>query len=92
MMSGLYLVTGGTGKTGRRVAERLRAHDVAVRAVSRSTNPGFGWTDESGWDAVLDGVHALYLARPRAFGPRPRSRNGPRRPVSGESCCSPRAA
>jgi len=40
----------------------LRARGVAVRAVSRSTNPALDWTDEASWDAVLDGVDALYLA------------------------------
>ena len=37
------LVVGGNGKTGRRVAERLRAMGRAVRAVSRSTTPAFDW-------------------------------------------------
>ncbi len=58
-MSDLVLVTDGTGKTGRRVAAQLRARWVAVRAVSRSTNPALDWTDEASWDAVLDGVDAL---------------------------------
>ena len=61
-MAGLHLVTGATGVTGRRVAEHLRARGVAVRSASRSTSPGFDWADESSWDAVLDGVHAVYLA------------------------------
>lgn len=61
-MSNRFLVTGGTGKTGRRVAERLRDRGVAVRAVSRSTNPALDWTEEGSWDAVLDGADALYLA------------------------------
>jgi len=61
-MSNVFLVTGGTGKTGKRVAERLRARGVSVRAVSRSTQPALDWTDEAGWDVVLDGVYALYLA------------------------------
>lgn len=62
MTSGLVLVTGGTGKTGRRVAEQLEARGVEVRAASRSTSPSFDWTDEGSWDAVLEGVHDLYLA------------------------------
>lgn len=33
--SGLTLVTGGTGKTGRRVADRLRAMNRPVRIGSR---------------------------------------------------------
>ena len=92
MARNLFLVTGGTGKTGRRVAERLRAGGVAVRAVSRSTDPALDWTDEGGWDAILDGVDALYLAPAEAAWPRLASRNGPRTPASGGSCCSPPAA
>lgn len=59
--SGPVLVTGGTGKTGRRVAERLRARGVPVRTASRSTTPALDWADEAGWDAVLDGVDAVYV-------------------------------
>ena len=50
-----FLVVGGTGKTGRRVAERLRARAHSVRAVSRSTEPPFDWSDETTWGPVLDG-------------------------------------
>ena len=39
---GLTLVLGGTGKTGRRVAERLTAKGHAVRIGSRSAVPSFG--------------------------------------------------
>jgi uncharacterized protein YbjT (DUF2867 family) len=56
-----FLIVGGTGKTGRRVAERLRAQGLAVRAVSRSTEPSFDWSDEATWGPVLDGVGAAYL-------------------------------
>lgn len=57
----LVLVLGGTGKTGRRVAERLKARGVATRIASRSTTPAFDWQDPSGWDAALEGVTAAYL-------------------------------
>ncbi|MBE1536059.1 NAD(P)H-binding protein [Actinomadura algeriensis] len=60
--TGLTLVLGGTGKTGRRVVERLEAMDVPVRMGSRSADPAFDWTDESGWPRVLRGVDAVYLA------------------------------
>lgn len=55
------LVVGGTGKTGRRVAERLAARGVPVRIGSRSANPAFDWEDPSGWPAALDGVGAAYI-------------------------------
>jgi uncharacterized protein YbjT (DUF2867 family) len=57
-----FLILGGTGKTGRRVADRLRARGLAVRAVSRSTEPPFDWFDETTWGPVLDGeIEAAYL-------------------------------
>ncbi|WP_026911732.1 NAD(P)H-binding protein [Patulibacter minatonensis] len=56
------LVLGATGKTGRRVADRLRARGVDVRAGSRSASPAFDWDDASTWPAVLDGVRAVYVA------------------------------
>ena len=56
------LVTGGTGKTGRRVAERLQARGVPVRIGSRAGTPAFDWTDEASWAPALSGVEAAYLA------------------------------
>lgn len=60
--SGLTLVLGGTGKTGRRVVERLEALDVPVRMGSRSASPAFDWTDESTWAPVLRDVEKVYLS------------------------------
>ena len=57
----LALVVGGTGKTGRRVASRLKARGIPTRAVSRSTNIPFEWNDRSTWDAALEGVDAAYV-------------------------------
>ncbi|MFF2350514.1 NmrA family transcriptional regulator [Kitasatospora sp. NPDC058115] len=56
------LVTGGTGKTGRRVAERLTALGRTARIGSRTAPVPFDWADDSTWDAALDGVTAAYLA------------------------------
>ena len=39
------LVLGGTGKTGRRVVERLAAQGVPARVGSRSGEPPFDWED-----------------------------------------------
>ena len=39
------LVLGGTGKTGRRVVERLAARGIPVRVGSRSGEPPFDWDD-----------------------------------------------
>ncbi|MFF2078477.1 NmrA family transcriptional regulator [Kitasatospora sp. NPDC058162] len=59
--AGAVLVVGGTGKTGRRVAERLSALGYAVRVGSRSAAVPFDWHDEGTWDAALEGVSAAYL-------------------------------
>lgn len=58
----LILVTGASGKTGRRVAERLTADGRAIRAVSRSTPVRFDWEEPSTWPAAVDGATAVYLA------------------------------
>jgi uncharacterized protein YbjT (DUF2867 family) len=55
------LVVGGNGKTGRRVAERLRARGLPVRLGSRSQDPGFDWNDEATWAAALRGAQAAYV-------------------------------
>ena len=55
------VIIGGTGKTGRRVAERLGALGIAVRIGSRSGNPPFDWTDRSTWAAALEGTRAAYV-------------------------------
>ena len=57
----LTLVLGGTGKTGRRVAERLQAKGHEVRVGSRSATPSFDWDNEKSWDAALKGVTAVYI-------------------------------
>jgi uncharacterized protein YbjT (DUF2867 family) len=59
---GLTLVLGGTGKTGRRVAERLRARGTPTRIASRSGTPAFDWNDRATWQAALDGVTAAYIS------------------------------
>ncbi|WP_171164255.1 NAD(P)H-binding protein [Streptomyces sp. I05A-00742] len=55
------LVTGGTGKTGRRVAERLRSRGLPVRIGSRSATPAFDWENPETWVPALAGVRAVYV-------------------------------
>ncbi|MEW2352202.1 NAD(P)H-binding protein [Spirillospora sp. NPDC029432] len=55
------LVLGGRGKTGRRVAARLRDRGLPVRAASRSTGTRFDYGDPATWGPALDGVRAVYL-------------------------------
>jgi len=67
-VSDLVLVTGGTGKTGRRVAEQLAAAGVGVRVASRGGPQPFDWSNPGTWDAALDGVSAAYLVPPPLAG------------------------
>jgi uncharacterized protein YbjT (DUF2867 family) len=60
--SGLTLVTGSSGKTGRRIVERLRAAGNEVRLGSRSATSPFDWNDRTTWPAVLEGISAAYVA------------------------------
>ncbi len=56
------LILGGTGKTGRRLAERLAEQGRPVRIGSRSGQPAFDWNDQSTWKAALHGVGAVYVS------------------------------
>lgn len=59
------LVLGGTGKTGRRVADRLRAAGATVRTAARSgADVRFDWDDPATHDAALAGADALWLVPP----------------------------
>ncbi|WP_055568223.1 SDR family oxidoreductase [Streptomyces atriruber] len=56
------LVTGATGRVGRRVVESAEAAGLTVRAASRSGAVPFDWTDRSTWAGALRGVDAAHLA------------------------------
>lgn len=58
---GITLVLGGTGTTGRRVAERLKARGVRTRVGSRSGKPPFDWDDQNTWEPALENVRAAYI-------------------------------
>lgn len=60
------LVTGASGRTGRRVAEAARAAGLTVRAASRAQ--GFDWEDRSTWADALRGADAAYLVHPSDVG------------------------
>ena len=55
------LVIGAKGKTGRHVAARLRARDIAVKAASRSGETRFDWNDPSTWAPALAGASGAYI-------------------------------
>lgn len=66
-MSLVILVIGATGKTGRRLVRHLRAAGHGVRPAGRSAMDGlvpFDWANESTFDAVLQGMKAVYLMPP----------------------------
>jgi uncharacterized protein YbjT (DUF2867 family) len=58
----MMLVLGGTGKTGRRVAERLKARGLPTRVGSRSGEPPFDWEDEATWAPALRDVESVYVS------------------------------
>lgn len=60
-MSNTILVTGGNGKTGKRVVERLTKKKIPVRIASRSAEPSFDWTDTSNWAQVVKGIQKVYI-------------------------------
>ncbi|WOX13415.1 NAD(P)H-binding protein [Streptomyces sp. N50] len=60
------VVTGASGRTGRRVAEAARAAGLTVREASRAR--GFDWADRSTWAETLRGADAAYLVYPSDVG------------------------
>jgi uncharacterized protein YbjT (DUF2867 family) len=58
----LTLVLGGTGKTGRRVVERLTARGMPTRVGSRSGEPPFDWEDAATWAPALQDVESVYVS------------------------------
>lgn len=67
-MSDEVLVTGGTGKTGRLVAEQLAARGVEARVATRqptsTAQVRFDWDDATTYAPALDGVTSVYLVAP----------------------------
>lgn len=60
-MKNNILVIGGTGKTGRKIVERLNQLQQNVRVGSRSGQPAFDWQDPSTWAAALEGMDKVYI-------------------------------
>lgn len=56
------LVLGATGKTGRRIVDRLSAKGFAVRKGSRKATPAFDWDRPETWSGALRGVSAVYIS------------------------------
>ncbi|MFJ8744867.1 NAD(P)H-binding protein [Embleya sp. NPDC127516] len=60
--SNKILVLGGTGKTGRRIVDLLRAREADVRVGSRGADPGFDWEDPATWAPALRDVDKVYVS------------------------------
>ena len=58
------LVLGGTGKTGRRLVERLTRRHIPVRIGSRSGGLPFDWDQPATWGPVFQDVEAAYTYVP----------------------------
>jgi len=56
------LVLGGTGKTGRRVAERLAGRALQARIGSRFSESPFDWEDRTTWAPALEDVGSVYVS------------------------------
>lgn len=63
-----YLIIGGTGKTGRRIARQLAGRGHAPRVGSRNPQGSvavrFDWDDDRTWDSALDGTAGVWIIPP----------------------------
>ncbi|MEX0313108.1 MAG: NmrA family NAD(P)-binding protein [Allomuricauda sp.] len=55
------LVLGGTGKTGRRIVQKLNTGGHNVRVGSRSANPAFDWDTPETWGTALEDIESVYV-------------------------------
>ena len=56
------LVIGGTGKTGRKVTNKLTNAGHNVRIASRSSSPSFDWNHPETWARALKGIDKVYIS------------------------------
>ncbi len=54
------LVIGGTGKTGKRVVERLTEAGKSYRLGTPDADVPFDWYDDTTWDAALQNIKSVY--------------------------------
>ncbi len=55
------LILGGTGKTGKRVAEILQKKKIPIRIGSRNADPSFDWEKPDNWKNVLKDIEKVYI-------------------------------
>lgn len=56
-----YLIIGGKGKTGRKVAYSLIKLGKNIRIGSRSENPSFDWEKSETWKKALERMDVVYI-------------------------------
>ncbi|BBD40030.1 NmrA family transcriptional regulator [Aminobacter sp. Y103A] len=56
------LILGGTGKTGRRIAEQLAQRNLPVRIGSRGAIASFDWENRASWAGAVEGACAVYIS------------------------------
>lgn len=61
-MSSEVLVIGATGKTGKRIVQRLEARGLHVRLAFRHSPIPFDWEQPATWPAALRGIQTAYVA------------------------------
>jgi uncharacterized protein YbjT (DUF2867 family) len=59
-----FLILGGTGKVGRRLAISLSAAGHEARAASRHAAVRFDWADPSTWAGAVAGTDGLFIVGP----------------------------
>ncbi|HEX3007035.1 MAG TPA: NmrA family NAD(P)-binding protein [Bacteroidales bacterium] len=60
-MNSKILVLGSTGKTGKRVVNRLQDLQTPVRLGSRKALPPFDWDEPGNWSDVLADIESVYI-------------------------------
>ncbi|MDW7691949.1 NAD(P)H-binding protein [Flammeovirgaceae bacterium SG7u.111] len=55
------LVIGGTGKTGRKVVQRLQEQGHNPRIGSRNAAIPFDWQDATTWQTAMEGIEKMYV-------------------------------
>lgn len=56
------LVIGASGKTGRRILQRLNDRKIPALGVSFSSTPSFDWHNKATWEAVLNNIDTVYIS------------------------------
>ncbi|MBB3540423.1 NmrA family NAD(P)-binding protein [Rhizobium sp. BK399] len=62
MQDSEIILIGGSGKTGGRVADRLKKRELGFRFASRSSVRPFDWEKPAAWAAALVGAKSAYVS------------------------------